>query len=212
MLPSSTLKLSASALALSRLYQHFRERDFPYGLQDSLCTLAPYCCSRVTPLRNGTNTRYGRVASPYPTGTYTPQETPSFARRDNVKAKAARAPNDAKNQHDARGARSLLSPKLGHFLSSLLPGHGIQGETVVCPLLPLPIAPYCPYIFSCTLLLGIGGYAHLRSTHKRYHSPGSRPPPSCLSSLINAHCLAFRSSVASAHSAGSLLLRTFSFQ
>jgi hypothetical protein len=84
MLPSSTLKLSASALALSRLYQHFRERDFPYGLQDSLCTLAPYYCSRVTPLRNGTNTRYGRVASPYPTGTYTPQETPSFARRDNV--------------------------------------------------------------------------------------------------------------------------------
>jgi len=26
------------------------------------------------------------VASPYPTGTFTRQETPSFARRDNVKA------------------------------------------------------------------------------------------------------------------------------
>jgi hypothetical protein len=25
---------------ISKLYQHFRERDFPYGLQDSLCTLA----------------------------------------------------------------------------------------------------------------------------------------------------------------------------
>jgi len=85
MLPSSTLKLSASALAISKLYQHFRERAFPYGLQDSLCTLAPYYCSQVTPRRFGTNTRYGRVASPYPTGTYTPQETPSFARRDNVK-------------------------------------------------------------------------------------------------------------------------------
>jgi len=24
----------------TRLYQHFRERDLPYGLQDSLCTLA----------------------------------------------------------------------------------------------------------------------------------------------------------------------------
>ena len=27
-------------LAISKLYQHFRERDLPYGLQDSLCTLA----------------------------------------------------------------------------------------------------------------------------------------------------------------------------
>ncbi|MFY9975539.1 MAG: hypothetical protein WAK53_14865, partial [Chromatiaceae bacterium] len=26
---------------ISKLYQHFRERDLPYGLQDSLCTLAP---------------------------------------------------------------------------------------------------------------------------------------------------------------------------
>ena len=34
MLPSSTLKLSASALAISKLYQHFREHDFPYGLQE----------------------------------------------------------------------------------------------------------------------------------------------------------------------------------
>jgi hypothetical protein len=71
-------------LGFSKLYQHFRERDLPYGLQDSLCTLAPYSCSRVTPLRNGTNTRYGWVASPYPTGTLTRQETPSFSRRDNA--------------------------------------------------------------------------------------------------------------------------------
>ena len=27
---------------ISKLYQHFRERDFPYGLQDSLCTLTPF--------------------------------------------------------------------------------------------------------------------------------------------------------------------------
>jgi len=27
-------------LGFSKLYQHFRERDLPYGLQDSLCTLA----------------------------------------------------------------------------------------------------------------------------------------------------------------------------
>jgi hypothetical protein len=70
---------------ISKRYQHFRERDPPYCLQDSLCTLAP-SCSRVTPLRHGTNTRYGRAANPYPTGTLTRQETPSFARHDNDQA------------------------------------------------------------------------------------------------------------------------------
>jgi len=82
---------------ISKLYQHFRERDFPYGLQNALCTLALHSCSRLTPLRSRTNTRYGRAANPYPTGTFTPQETPSFARRDNVQAKAARARTELGN-------------------------------------------------------------------------------------------------------------------
>jgi len=43
----------------------------------------PVSCSQVTLLRNGTNTRDGRAANPYPTGTFTPLETPSFARRYN---------------------------------------------------------------------------------------------------------------------------------
>ena len=43
------------------------------------------------PLRTWINTRYGWVASPYPTGTFTQQETPSFTRRDNVKPQKARA-------------------------------------------------------------------------------------------------------------------------
>jgi hypothetical protein len=53
-----------------------------------LCVRLPCnsLCSRGTKLRSRTNTRYGRVASPYPTGTFTRQEAPSFARRDNVKA------------------------------------------------------------------------------------------------------------------------------
>lgn len=68
---------------ISKRYQQVRERDLPYGLPDALCTLAP-SCSQVTPLRHGTNTRYGRAANPYPTGTFTRQETPSFARRDNA--------------------------------------------------------------------------------------------------------------------------------
>ena len=50
----------------------------------------PAFSSQLTPLRNGTNTRYGRVANPYPTGTFTRQEAPSFARRDNVKAHGRR--------------------------------------------------------------------------------------------------------------------------
>jgi len=45
-------------------------------------------------LRHGRKTRYGWEANPYPTGTFTPHEMPSFARRDNVKPKAARAPDD----------------------------------------------------------------------------------------------------------------------
>ena len=52
----------------------------------------PLCCSWLSPLRNGTNTRYGWVASPYPTGTSTRQEAPSFARRDNVQEGARGAP------------------------------------------------------------------------------------------------------------------------
>ena len=83
---------------ISKRYQQVRERDLPYGLQDALCTLAP-SCSRVTPLRHGTNTRYGRAANPYPTGTFTRQETPSFARRDNAKHNRLRAKQDGLSKH-----------------------------------------------------------------------------------------------------------------
>jgi len=36
-------------------------------------------------LRHGRTTRYGWVASPYPTGTFTLQEMPSFSWRDNAR-------------------------------------------------------------------------------------------------------------------------------
>ena len=77
-----TLKPSASELSISKLYQHFRERGLPYGLQDSLCTLTSLIV-RGYPLLIEINTRYGWVANPYPTGTYTLQDTPSLSRRDN---------------------------------------------------------------------------------------------------------------------------------
>jgi predicted nucleic acid-binding protein len=42
-------------------------------------------------------TRYARAANPYPTGSFNPQETPSFARRDNVTHEAVRTPDDLAN-------------------------------------------------------------------------------------------------------------------
>ena len=42
-LPSGAFKPSASAIAMSKLYQHFRVRGHPCGLQDSLSTLRPSC-------------------------------------------------------------------------------------------------------------------------------------------------------------------------
>jgi len=88
--PSSPLRLCACCLrersnprrplpALSKRYQHFRVRGHPYGLQDARSTLRPSCSSCVQPrLRRGRKTRYGWVARPYPTRTFTLQETPSF--------------------------------------------------------------------------------------------------------------------------------------
>jgi hypothetical protein len=38
-----TLKPSASTIVISKLFQHFRGRGSPYGLQDSLPTLNPSC-------------------------------------------------------------------------------------------------------------------------------------------------------------------------
>src|SRR5262249_50417657 len=72
--------------ALSKLYQHVRVRGHPCGLQDSVSTLRPSCSPRVPPrLRHGRKTRYGWVARPYPTGTCTLQETPSFSWRENAR-------------------------------------------------------------------------------------------------------------------------------
>src|SRR5262245_11539205 len=72
--------------AFSKLYQHFRVRGHPCGLQDTLSTLRPSCSPRVPPRpRHGRKTRYGWVASPYPTGTFTLQETPSFSWRENAR-------------------------------------------------------------------------------------------------------------------------------
>ena len=92
-LPSGALKPSASAIAMSKLYQHFRGRGSPCGLQDTLSTLRPSCSPGSRPrLRHGRKTRYGWVASPYPTGTCTLQETPSFLGAVTFRVRRCRKP------------------------------------------------------------------------------------------------------------------------
>jgi hypothetical protein len=66
---SGSLRPSSSATSLSRSCASPKgERGFPYGLQDSLSTLR-LSCSPLPRLHHRRKTRYGRVASPYPTGT-----------------------------------------------------------------------------------------------------------------------------------------------
>src|SRR6266536_2711342 len=86
--PSVSVKtLGVRSKLISKLYQHFRVRGHPYGLQDALSTRRPSCSPWYPPrLRHGRKTRYGWVASPYPTGSFTLQETPSFSWRDNTAA------------------------------------------------------------------------------------------------------------------------------
>ena len=79
---------------ISKLYQHFRERGLPYGLQDSLPTLSPSCSpplgdSAMDPRLDtgGWLTLLKMLLSiSFPTGTFTLQDAPSFAQRDNDQA------------------------------------------------------------------------------------------------------------------------------
>jgi hypothetical protein len=61
-----TLKPSASATVISKLYQHFRERGLPYGLQ-VLCLRLTHLvrCTSFMQLRHGSKARYEWVANPY---------------------------------------------------------------------------------------------------------------------------------------------------
>jgi hypothetical protein len=62
----------------------FRECGLPYGLRGALCTL--HLCRSAFYLLHRCNTRYGWLVRPYPVGTCTLQETPSFAWRTNAGA------------------------------------------------------------------------------------------------------------------------------
>ena len=112
------LKPSASATsAMSTLYQHCRGHGSPYGLQDTLSTLRPFCSLQASlRLRHGRKTRYGWVASPYPTGTCTLLETPSLSWRDNA------APQP---RLEAPGSQGMLPyPSPLRTVHESLPSHG----------------------------------------------------------------------------------------
>ncbi len=82
-LPSATrYTLGVRNIPISELYQHFRRRGPPCGLQNSLSTLQLSCSPKTSRLRHRRKTRYGWVATPFPTGTLTLQDKPSFAWRE----------------------------------------------------------------------------------------------------------------------------------
>jgi len=89
-LASGPLKPSPSALEwiapptqITGLSQDFRKCGLPCGLCRSLCTLQ-LSRSGFSFLLNNCNTRYEWLVRPYSAGTFTLQETPSFAWRTNV--------------------------------------------------------------------------------------------------------------------------------
>ena len=81
-LASGTLTPWPSASPLDEAVSSFRECGLPCGLHGSLGTLhTARSALGLLPVRNP---RYGWLARPYPAGTSTRQETPSFAWRTNV--------------------------------------------------------------------------------------------------------------------------------
>src|SRR6266581_8703788 len=66
----------------------FGECGLSCGLRGALCTL--HLCRSAFQLLHRCNTRYGWLVRPYPVGTSTLQETPSFAWRTNARPEPPR--------------------------------------------------------------------------------------------------------------------------
>jgi hypothetical protein len=90
-LPSGTLKPSASAISLSRSCTSTSGSATSPTAYRILCLRLDHLVRRLLRLRHGPKARYGWVANPYedasrpllPTGTFTLKDTPSLSRRDN---------------------------------------------------------------------------------------------------------------------------------
>ncbi len=78
--------LNPSAIGTARFeaISTFRKCGFPYGLHNSLYTLHLFCSLEFHQLRHKCNTRYGWLVKPFPAGTFTLQDAPSFAWRTNA--------------------------------------------------------------------------------------------------------------------------------
>ena len=88
MLPSAIVKtLGVRENFISKLYQHFRVRDHPYGLQDSLSTLHLFCSptSLSTPPQAQDSIRAGGY--PLPDGDFHPERYAELPRRENGKVR-----------------------------------------------------------------------------------------------------------------------------
>jgi len=62
-------------------------------------------------LRHRRKTRYGWVASPYPTGTSTPKDMPSFARRDNGEVRGRATRQDSRRKDAPTPTNRCLSKR-----------------------------------------------------------------------------------------------------
>jgi hypothetical protein len=81
-LPSGALKPSASATSLFEAVPALQGARSPLRPTGYAVYASPILFTVSPRLRHGRKTRYGWVASPYPTGTFTLQEMPSFSWRD----------------------------------------------------------------------------------------------------------------------------------
>jgi len=135
------LKPSASATSSSRSCTSTSGCTSPLRPTGYSVYASPALFAAFRRLRHGRKTRYGWVASPYPTGTFTPQETLSLSQRDNARAK--RRGGKAKLRSPIHNPRPL-ERRVGRPLRERKPG--LNG---FCSLLPHP-AQYAEYRY-CAL-------------------------------------------------------------
>jgi hypothetical protein len=109
------------AVGLSRAtgaVSSFRECGLPCGLRGALCTL--HLCRSAFSLRHRCPTRYGWLVRPCPVGTFTLQETPSFAWRTNASAQPLPEAGVGRSEAEAGGCRLQCRYRYPVLLSVIL--------------------------------------------------------------------------------------------
>jgi hypothetical protein len=114
-------------------------------------------------LRHGRKTRYGWMAHPYPTGTFTLQETPSLSWRDNAGAQALPEAG-AQRTLEAVGCSALFGP---HAAAQPYNGKELLSVSGVPPL-PSGDTPTTPMALRITVHAGPSAAARFPSVRLRY--------------------------------------------